>query len=328
MNPLAFLAYLPLALAAVIGLSSVRITRQGSSVLVERLGTYTRTLEPGFTLLAPFVDTPVSDQSLKERVLDVPPQGCITKDNVKISVDAVVYWQIIDHYKSHYAVADLKSALVNLVLTQIRSEVGRMDLDETFSARQEVNEHLLRELDGATDPWGIKVTRVELRDILPSAGVAAAMEKQMTAERNKRATVLNSEAEKESAINVARGRAEALVLDAEAKARNVVLDAEARAQEQRLLAEAQGQATVIDAEARAQEQKLLAEAKAEATARLAAVLQEHPPAAEVLRLQTAKDWMIAVEAGLADSKAGSVLMLDPQSPASLLAALKSLQQKS
>ena len=272
MNPLAFLAYLPLALAAVIGLSSVRITRQGRSVLVERLGTYTRTLEPGFTLLAPFVDMPVSDQSLKERVLDVPPQGCITKDNVKISVDAVVYWQIIDHYKSHYAVADLKSALVNLVLTQIRSEVGRMDLDETFSARQEVNEHLLRELDGATDPWGIKVTRVELRDILPSAGVAAAMEKQMTAERNKRATVLNSEAEKESAINVARGRAEALVLDAEAKARNVVLDAEARAQEQKLLAEAQGQATVIDAEARAQEQKLLAEAKAEATARLAAVL--------------------------------------------------------
>ncbi|MXY19476.1 MAG: paraslipin [Synechococcus sp. SB0676_bin_10] len=328
MNPLAFLAYLPLALAAVIGLSNVRITRQGRSVLVERLGTYTRTLEPGFTLLAPFVDMPVSDQSLKERVLDVPPQGCITKDNVKISVDAVVYWQIIDHYKSHYAVADLKSALVNLVLTQIRSEVGRMDLDETFSARQEVNEHLLRELDGATDPWGIKVTRVELRDILPSAGVAAAMEKQMTAERNKRATVLNSEAEKESAINVARGRAEALVLDAEAKARNVVLDAEARAQEQKLLAEAQGQATVIDAEARAQEQKLLAEAKAEATARLAAVLQEHPPAAEVLRLQTAKDWMIAVEAGLADSKAGSVLMLDPQSPASLLAALKSLQQKS
>ncbi|MXX08320.1 MAG: paraslipin [Synechococcus sp. SB0673_bin_10] len=328
MNPLAFLAYLPLALAAVIGVSSVRITRQGRSVLVERLGTYTRTLEPGITLLAPFVDTPVSDQSLKERVLDVPPQGCITKDNVKISVDAVVYWQIIDHYKSHYAVADLRSALVNLVLTQIRSEVGRMDLDETFSARQEVNEHLLRELDGATDPWGIKVTRVELRDILPSAGVAAAMEKQMTAERNKRATVLNSEAEKESAINVARGRAEALVLDAEAKARNVVLDAEARAQEQKLLAEAQGQATVIDAEARAQEQKLLAEAQAEATARLAAVLQEHPPAAEVLRLQTAKDWMTAVEAGLADSKAGSVLMLDPQSPASLLAALKSLQQKS
>lgn len=237
---------------------------------------------------------------------------------MKISVDAVIYWQIIDHYKSHYAVADLQSALVNLVLTQIRSEVGRMDLDETFSARQEVNERLLRELDGATDPWGIKVTRVELRDILPSAGMAAAMEKQMTAERNKRAAVLNSEAEKESAINVARGRAEALVLNAEAKARNVVLDAEARAQEQKLLAEAKGQATVIDAEARAQEQKLLAEAKAEATAKLA----------EVLRLQTAKDWMTAVEAGLADSTAGSVLMLDPQSPASLLAALKSLQQKS
>lgn len=328
MNPLAFLPYLPLVLAAMIGLRSMRVTQQGRSVLIERLGTYSRTLEPGFTFLMPFLEAPVSNQTLKERVLDVPPQGCITKDNVKISVDAVIYWQIIDHYKSHYAVADLQSALVNLVLTQIRSEVGRMDLDETFSARQEVNERLLRELDGATDPWGIKVTRVELRDILPSAGVAASMEKQMTAERNKRAAVLNSEAEKESAINVARGRAEALVLDAEAKARNVVLDAEARAKEQKLLAEAQGQATVIDAEARAKEQKLLAEAKAEATTKLAEVLQAYPPAAEVLRLQTAKDWMTAVEAGLADSKAGSVLMLDPQSPASLLAALKSLQQKS
>lgn len=326
MNPLAFLPYLPLAVAAMIGLGSIRITRQGHSVLIERLGTYSRTLEPGLTILAPFLDTSVSDQSLKERVLDVPPQGCITKDNVTISVDAVVYWQIIDHYKSHYAVADLRSALVNLVLTQIRSEVGRMDLDETFSARQEVNEHLLRELDEATDPWGIKVTRVELRDILPSAGVAAAMEKQMTAERSKRAAVLASEAQKESAINVARGEAEALVLDAEAKARNVVLDAEARAQEQKLLAEAQGQATVIDAEARAQEQKLLAEAKAEATAKLAAVLQEHPPAAEVLRLATAKDWMDLLGGGLAQSKAGSVLMVDPQSPASLLAALKNLQQ--
>lgn len=329
MNPLILATYVALALGAtILGRSTCRITRQGHSVLVEHWGTYTRTLKPGLTFLVPFWEGPVSDQSLKERVLDVPPQACITKDNVKISVDAVIYWQIIDHYKSYYAVADLKSALVNLVLTQIRSEVGRMDLDETFSARQEVNDRLLRELDGATDPWGIKVTRVELRDILPSAGVAAAMEKQMTAERNKRATVLNSEAEKESAINVARGRAEALVLEAEAQGRNVVIDAEARAQEQKLLAEAQGQATVIDAEARAQEQKLLAEAKAEATAKLAKVLQEHPPAAEVLRLQTAKDWMTAVEAGLADSKAGSVLMMDPQSPASLLAALRNLQQQS
>ena len=207
--------------------------------------------------MVPLLEKVVSSQSLKERVLDVPPQHCITKDNVKISVDAVIYWQLVDHFKSYYAVVSMGDALVNLVLTQIRSEVGLMDLDQTFSARQAINDRLSQELDVATDPWGIKVTRVELRDILPSAGVVDAMETQMTAERRKRATILDSEGEQEAAINVARGRAEALVLDAEARSR----------------------AVVIDAEATAQQQKLLAEARAQAAATLAEVLQQQPAAA-------------------------------------------------
>ncbi len=240
----------------------------------------------------------------KERVLDVPPQDGITKDNVKISVDAVIYWQLVDHYKGHYAILDMEAALMNLVLTQIRAEVGLMSLDQTFSARQEVNDRLLAELDDATDPWGIKVTRVELQDILPSPSVVESMEKQMTAERRKRATVLDSEGEKEAAINVARGRAEALVLDAEAQSRAVVVAAEASAQQQKLLAEARGQAA----------------------AALAEVLQQHPTAAEALRLLLAKDWMTMGEQ-LAQAKGGSVLMVDPQSPASLLAALRNLQQR-
>ena len=298
-------SFVPLLLMVLFGLRSLRITRQGNSVLVERLGTFSRTLEPGINIVVPLLEKEVSSQSLKERVLDVPPQHCITKDNVKISVDAVIYWQLIDHFKSYYAVLDMEAALVNLVLTQIRSEVGLMDLDQTFSARQAINDRLLQELDAATDPWGIKVTRVELRDILPSPGVVEAMETQMTAERRKRATILDSEGEQEAAINVARGRAEALVLEAEAQSRAVVIDAEASAQQQRLLAEARGQAATT----------------------LAAVLQNHPTAAEALRLLLAKDWMTMGEQ-LAQAKAGSVLMVDPQSPGSLLTALKDLQQQS
>ncbi len=298
------LSFVPLLLAAILGLRSLRIVQQGNSVLVERLGTFSRTLEPGMNIVVPLLEKEVSTQSLKERVLDVPPQDGITKDNVKISVDAVIYWQLVDHFKGYYAVLNMEAALVNLVLTQIRSEVGLMDLDQTFSARQAINDRLLQELDVATDPWGIKVTRVELRDILPSPSVVESMEKQMTAERRKRATVLDSEGEKEAAINVARGRAEALVLDAEAQSRAVVVAAEASAQQQKLLAEARGQAA----------------------ATLADVLQQHPTAAEALRLLLAKDWMTMGEQ-LAQAKGGSVLMVDPQSPASLLAALRNLQQR-
>lgn len=302
MNPLAFVPFL---LATLLGLRGLRITRQGNSVLVERLGTFSRTLKPGMNFVVPLLEKAVSSQSLKERVLDIPPQHCITKDNVKISVDAVIYWQLVDHFRSYYAVMSMEDALVNLVLTQIRSEIGLMDMDQTFSARQTINDRLSQELDMATDPWGIKVTRVELRDILPSSGVVGAMEKQMTAERRKRATILDSEGEQEAAINVARGRAEALVLDAEARSR----------------------AVVIDAEATAQQQKLLAEARAQAAATLAEVLQQQPTAAEALRLLLAKDWMTMGEQ-LAHAKAGSVLMVDPQSPGSLLAALRDLQQQS
>ena len=299
------LGFVPLLLMALLGLRSFRVIQQGNSVLVERLGSFSRTLKPGMNIVVPLLEKEVSRQSLKERVLDVPPQHCITKDNVKISVDAVIYWQLVDHFKGYYAVLNMEAALVNLVLTQIRSEIGLMDLDQTFSARQAINDRLLQELDEATDPWGIKVTRVELRDILPSSGVVEAMETQMTAERRKRATILDSEGEQEAAINVARGRAEALVLEAEA----------------------QGRAVVIDAEASAQQQRLLAQARGEAAATLAEVLQKHPTAAEALRLLLAKDWMTMGEQ-LAQAKAGSVLMVDPQSPGSLLAALRDLQQQS
>jgi regulator of protease activity HflC (stomatin/prohibitin superfamily) len=293
-----------LAVLAVLGISSVKVTSSSQSQLVERLGKYNRQLSPGLSLVLPGLERVVSHQSLKERVLDIPPQQCITSDNVSIEVDAVVYWQLLEHERAYYAVENLQAAMVNLVLTQIRAEMGKLDLDQTFTTRSEVNEMLLRELDQATDPWGIKVTRVELRDIKPTVGVQQAMEKQMTAEREKRAAVLRSEGERESQVNAARGRAEALVLDARARQ----------------------EALLLEADAQAKQQLLLARARAEAAAELAKAMEAHPAAAESLRLLLARDWM-AMGQEMAHAKGGSVLMVDPQSPASLLAALKGFQEK-
>jgi regulator of protease activity HflC (stomatin/prohibitin superfamily) len=287
-----------------LGISGVKVTSSSRSMLVERLGKYNRQLSPGLSLVIPGLERVVSHESLKERVLDIPPQQCITRDNVSIEVDAVVYWQLLEHPRAYYAVDNLQAAMVNLVLTQIRAEMGKLDLDETFTTRSEVNDVLLKELDQATDPWGVKVTRVELRDIKPSNGVQQAMEQQMTAEREKRAAVLRSEGERESQVNAARGRAEALVLDAKAKQ----------------------EALLLEADAQAKQQLLLAQARAASAKELAAVIETHPAAAEGLRLLLAKDWMTMGEK-LGNAPAGSVLMVDPQSPASLLAALKGLQEK-
>ena len=297
--------FVPVLIAlAALGISGVKVTSSSRSRLVERLGKYNRQLSPGLSLVIPGLERVVSHESLKERVLDIPPQQCITRDNVSIEVDAVVYWQLLEHARAYYAVDNLQAAMVNLVLTQIRAEMGKLDLDQTFTTRSEVNDVLLKELDQATDPWGVKVTRVELRDIKPTQGVQQAMEQQMTAEREKRAAILRSEGEKESQVNAARGRAEALVLDAKAKQ----------------------EALLLEADAQAKQQLLLAQARAAAAKELAAVIEAHPAAAEGLRLLLAKDWMTMGEK-LGNAPAGSVLMVDPQSPASLLAALKGLQEK-
>ncbi|MEB3307877.1 MAG: stomatin-like protein [Cyanobacteriota bacterium] len=287
---------------AAFGVSGIKVTSSSRSRLVERLGKYHRQLQPGLSFVLPAVERVVSHESLKERVLDIPPQQCITRDNVAIEVDAVVYWQLLEHPRAYYAVDNLQAAMVNLVLTQIRAEMGKLDLDQTFTTRQEVNEVLLRELDQATDPWGVKVTRVEMRDIKPSARVQDAMEQQMTAEREKRAAILRSEGEREAQVNAAKGRAEALVLDARAKQ----------------------EALLLEADAQSRQQVLLANARAEAGRQLAELIQTGPAGAESLRLLLARDWMTMGQA-MSQAPGGSVLMVDPQSPASLLAALRNLQ---
>ena len=283
--------------------TGLRVTSSKRSRLIERLGKFNREMQPGLSYLLPGVERVVSHESLKERVLDIPSQQCITKDNVSIEVDAVVYWQLLKHEQGYYAVENLSTAMVNLVLTQIRTEMGKLDLDQTFTTRTEVNEVLLKELDEATDPWGVKVKRVEMRDIIPSKGVKEAMEAQMTAEREKRAEILRSEGNKEAVLNNARAQAESLVLDAKAKQ----------------------EAVVLAADADAKKQQMLANANAEAALSIAKAIGENKYTEEALRLLLAKDWMKMGEE-MAHAKAGSVLMVDPQSPASLVAALKQFQQ--
>jgi regulator of protease activity HflC (stomatin/prohibitin superfamily) len=227
-----FLSLVLLVLGGSTLAGSVRIVNEKNEYLVERLGSYNRKLDPGLKLLVPFMDKVVYKGTTREKVLDIPPQSCITKDNVSIEVDAVVYWRIMDMEKAYYKVEDLQLAMVNLVLTQIRSEMGTLELDQTFTARSEINELLLRELDVSTDPWGVKVTRVELRDIKPSRAVQESMELQMAAERKKRAAILNSEGERDSAINSAQGQAQSRILDAEAQKTAAILQAEAQRQQQ------------------------------------------------------------------------------------------------
>lgn len=303
--------------AAIFGFSgiagSVKIINQGNEALVETLGKYSgKKLEPGLNFVLPFLDQVVFKETIREKVLDIPPQQCITRDNVAITVDAVVYWRIMDMEKAYYKVENLQSAMVNLVLTQIRSEMGKLELDQTFTARTEINEILLRELDISTDPWGVKVTRVELRDIVPSKAVQDSMELQMAAERRKRAAILTSEGERDSAVNNARGKAEAQVLDAEARQKAAILDAEA-----------QQKAIILKAQAQRQEQVLKAQATAEALQIIAKTLKNDPQARESLQFLLAQNYIeMGLKIGSSDSS--KVMFMDPRTIPATLEGMRSI----
>jgi regulator of protease activity HflC (stomatin/prohibitin superfamily) len=304
-------------IALVLGASglagSVKIVNQGNEALVERLGKYSgRKLEAGINFLVPFLDRVVYQQTIREKVLDIPPQQCITRDNVSITVDAVVYWRIMDMEKAYYKVENLKLAMQNLVLTQIRAEMGQLELDETFTARSQINEILLRELDEATDPWGVKVTRVELRDIIPSQAVQESMELQMSAERRKRAAILTSEGERESAVNSARGQAEAQVLQAEARQKAAILEAEA-----------QQKAIVLKAQAERQQQVLKAQATAEALQIVSKILKNDPSAREALQFLLAQNYLdMGMTIGSSDSS--KVMFMDPRNIPATIEGIRSI----
>lgn len=281
--------------------SSVKIVNEKNEYLVERLGSYNKKLDPGLNFIFPFLDKIVYQQTTREKVLDIPPQSCITKDNVAITADAVVYWRIVDMEKAYYKVENLQAAMVNLVLTQIRSEIGKLELDQTFTARSEINELLLRELDISTDPWGVKVTRVELRDIMPSKAVLESMESQMTAERKKRAAILTSEGERDSVINSAQGQAQASILDAEAMKKSAILKAEAERQQQILKAEAIALAINI----------------------ITDKLSKDGHAKEALQFLLAQNYL-DMGTTIGRSESSKVLFMDPRSIASTLEGMRSV----
>ncbi|MEO1429761.1 MAG: SPFH domain-containing protein [Cyanobacteria bacterium J06633_8] len=291
---------------------SVKIINQGNEALVERLGSYNNKLEPGLNFMIPFFDRVVFRETNREKVIDIPPQKCITRDNVAIEVDAVVYWRIVDMEKAYYKVENLQAAMVNLVLTQIRSEMGQLELDQTFTARTEVNETLLRDLDIATDPWGVKVTRVELRDIIPSKAVQDSMELQMSAERRKRAAILTSEGERESAVNSSRGRAEAQVLEAEANQKAVVLQAEA-----------QKEAIVLKAQAEREQQILKAHAIAQSSDILAQKIKDNPKAQQALEVLLALGYL-DMGASIGQSESAKVMFMDPRTIPGTLEGIRSI----
>ena len=203
-------------IVCIIAYKTIKIVRQSEVYIIERLGRFHKVADAGLTIIIPVLDKVRSVVSLKQQTMDIPPQGVITSDNVTITIDTVVFYKITDPAKAVYEIQSLKKGIEYLAITTIRDIVGKMELDQTFSSRDQINDKLRVILDEATDVWGCKIDRVEIKDITPPADIRDAMEKQMNAERNTRALILEAEGERQSAITLAEGRKQAAILDAEA----------------------------------------------------------------------------------------------------------------
>ena len=216
-------------LAIVVLLKTAVVVPQQSAYVVEYLGKYSRTLSAGFHILVPFVEVVAYRHSLKEQAIDIPEQTCITRDNVQVGIDGVLYLRVLDPQLTSYGITDYIFAIIQLAQTALRSEIGKIDLDRTFEERAAINANVVMELDKATEPWGVKVLRYEIKNITPPKDVLAAMEKQMRAEREKRAVILTSEGERDAAINQAEGEKQQVIKASEAKKQQQINEAEGAA---------------------------------------------------------------------------------------------------
>lgn len=237
-----FLVFLLLLIIIILIALHVRIVSQSQAFVIERLGGYLTTWDVGLNVLVPFIDRIAKRISLKEQVLDFPPQPVITKDNVTMQIDSVVYFQITDPKLYTYGVENPLSAIENLTATTLRNIIGDMELDHTLTSRDTINTKMRAILDEATDPWGIKINRVELKNIIPPSEIQDAMEKQMKAERERRESILRAEGQKKSSILVAEGAKEAAILEAEAKKEAQIKEAEGRAEAILKIQQAQAEA--------------------------------------------------------------------------------------
>lgn len=230
-----------LVIIIILAIVSIKVVNQSEVYIIERLGKFQKAADAGLTIIVPFIDRVSSVVLLKEQTMDIPPQGVITKDNVTIRIDTVVFYQITDPVKAVYEIQNLKKGIEYLAITTIRDIVGKMDLDETFSSRDSINYQLRSILDEATDKWGCKINRVEIQDINPPEDIRDAMEKQMNAERNKRAAILQAEGERQAVVLKAQGEKDAAILRAEAEKEAEIRRANGQAEAIRKVAEAKAE---------------------------------------------------------------------------------------
>jgi len=225
-------------LALIIFFKTIRIVPQKQAFIVERLGKYSSTLDAGFHVLAPFLDKVSYRHTLKEQAVDVPPQSCITKDNIAVEVDGILYMQVVDPRKASYGIDNYRFAATQLAQTTMRSVMGKLDLDKTFEERENINSVIVDAVDKASDPWGVKVTRYEVKNIMPPQSIKDAMEKQMRAEREKRASIAESEGDRQAKINRAEGDRQEMIARSEGEKQRRINEAEGRAIEILRVAEA------------------------------------------------------------------------------------------